>query len=296
MIKRSISFFIMALFSVLSVCAQVKQPVLAVLPFSASQELRNEGLQIEKLVQSYITELDLFKLIATNDRDRLLSEWEFSVNDSLTDASNTQKLGNLLSADFLLQGNLGVLGSSYILTLEVIKVKTGEKISFSSIEPNLDILSTNLKTLIAKTFMQQTDSVKTASTETQKSIGSETEILGTWRGDKGIEIVRLLPGGAGQAIFTSGARMDLRYAIENGNLIVYQISPNTERYYHPLPYKVAHQLVSLAKPMRWIFSDLTNTMILKGKKISTAVRYDGDQLLEVIHDSQRDAEWVRTGN
>jgi len=296
MIKRSSSFFVISLFSILSVYAQIRQPVLAILPFSAPKELQNEGLQIEKLVQSHITELHLFRLIATNDRDRLLSEWEFSVNDSLTDVSNAQQLGNLLSADFLLQGTLGILGSSYILTLEVIKVKTGEKVSFSSIEPNLDVLSANLKTLLLKAFMQQTDTVQTAGAESQKAIRSETEILGTWRGDKGIELVRLLPGGTGQAIFTSGAKMDLRYAVKDGKLLVYQISPNTERYYHPLPYKVAHQLVSLAKPMRWIFSNLTSNMKLKGKKFSTAVRYEEEQLLEVIHDSERDAEWVRTGN
>lgn len=291
--KRSFFFSVLSFVSVLFVFAQMNRPVLAVLPFYAPKELQNEGFQIEKLVQSYITELNLFRLIATGDRDRILSEWEFSVNDSLTDVSNTQKLGSLLSADYLLQGSLGTLGNSYILSLEVIKIRSGEKISFSSVEPHVDMLSSNLKTLLAKTFMQQTNSASYVGMETKSAIGSEKDILGTWRGDKGIELVRLLPGGSGQAIFTSGARMDLKYTVENGILTVYQISANTERYYHPVPYKIAQGLVSLAKPMRWIFSELNNKLVLKGKKISTAVRYDGDQLLEVIHDSERDAEWVR---
>lgn len=289
MLKRFVSLSLISFLTFLPLWAQAQQPVLAVLPFSSPKELQNEALQIEKLVQSYITELNLFRLVATADRDKILSEWEFSVNETLMNASNTRQLGTLLSADFLLQGTLGTLGSNFVMTLEVLKTKTGEKVSFSSVEPSVDMLSANLKTLLAKTFMQQ-------NREIQKTIDSEKDILGTWRGDKGIEIVRLYPGGTGQAIFTSGARMDLKYTLENGNLVIYQVSANTERFYHPLPYKVARELVSLAKPMRWIFTDLINNTILQGKKISTAARYEADRLLEVIHDTERDAEWVRTGN
>lgn len=294
--KRIIFVCYVFIFSTLSLFAQKISPVLAVLPFYAPAELQNEGLQIEKLVQSYITDMDLFRLIATEDRNRVLSEWEFSVNDSLTDVSATQKLGTLLSADYLLQGTLGKLGSSYLLTLEVIKVKSGEKVSFTSIEPSVDLLSANLKKILAKTFIQQSDNSKDVNRGSQKSSITENDIIGTWRGDKGIEIIRLYPGGHGQAIFTSGARMELTYTIDAGVLLVSQNSPNTERYYHPLPYRVAHQLVSLAQPMKWMFTSLVNNTILRGKKLSTAVRYNGEQLIEVIHGTEREAEWIRIGN
>jgi len=285
--KRWLMLSNLLLLSFFSLPAQQKQPLLAVLPFTSVQDLQNECLQLEKLVQSYITELNLFKLVAIQDRD---------LNHAYEDITETLKLGSQVSVDYLLQGTLGTLGSSYVLTLEFIKVQSGEKTSFSSIEPSLDMLSSNLKVLLFKTLMQQVDAINNIGNEVSKEIESENEILGTWRGDKGIELVRLFPGGTGQAILTSGARMDLKYSIQNGTLMVYQISQNNERYYHPLPYKVALQLVSLAKPMRWIFTELSNTSVLRGKKISTAVRYDQDQLLEVIHDSERDAEWVRTGN
>jgi TolB-like protein len=287
MVKRWLMLSNLLLLSFFSLPAQQKQPLLAVLPFTSVQDLQNECLQLEKLVQSYITELNLFKLVAIQDRD---------LNHAYEDITETLKLGSQVSVDYLLQGTLGTLGSSYVLTLEFIKVQSGEKTSFSSIEPSLDMLSSNLKVLLFKTLMQQVDAINNIGNEVSKEIESENEILGTWRGDKGIELVRLFPGGTGQAILTSGARMDLKYSIQNGTLMVYQISQNNERYYHPLPYKVALQLVSLAKPMRWIFTELSNTSVLRGKKISTAVRYDQDQLLEVIHDSERDAEWVRTGN
>ena len=294
--KRIIFTCYVFIFSALSLFAQKISPVLAVLPFYAPADLQNEGLQIENLVQSHITDMDLFRLIATEDRNKVLSEWEFLVNDNLTDVSATQKLGTLLSADYLLQGTLGKLGSSYLLTLEVIKVKTSEKVSFTSIEPSVDLLSTNLKNLLAKTFIQQSDDSKNINKDMQISSITEGNIIGTWRGDKGIEIIRLYPDGHGQAIFTSGARMDLTYTIDQGVLLVYQNSPNTERYYHPLPYRVAHQLVSLAQPMKWIFTSLVSNTMLQGKKLSTAVRYNGEQLIEVIHGTEREAEWVRLGN
>ncbi|WP_304224863.1 hypothetical protein [Gracilinema caldarium] len=290
MTKRNAALWVLFFNISLSIFAQKTLPVLAILPFTAPSELAHEGQQIEKLVQSYTTQLGLFRLVAPSDRDKILSEWEFSLN-----ISASQKIGDLLSADFLLQGNLGTLGSNYLLTLEVIKVKTGEKISFSSIEPDIDSLSANLKSLLLKTYMQQADTTKANSVSVQKAITRESDIIGTWQGDKGIEIVRLFPGGYGQAIFTSGAKMELRYKIENGSLIVVQTSPNIDRYYHPLPYKIASQMVKQAQPMRWIFSEYNNTSLI-GKKMSTGVRYDGEKIIEIIHDTERTAEWVRTAN
>jgi hypothetical protein len=55
MLKRFVSLSILSFFTMLSLWSQVNQPVLAVLPFSSPKELQNEALQIEKLVQSYIT-------------------------------------------------------------------------------------------------------------------------------------------------------------------------------------------------------------------------------------------------
>ncbi|HON13655.1 MAG TPA: hypothetical protein PK897_06005, partial [Treponema sp.] len=83
MLKRFVSLSILSFLTFLPLWAQAQQPVLAVLPFSSPNDLQNEALQIEKLVQSYITELHLFRLVATADRDKILSEWEFSVNETL---------------------------------------------------------------------------------------------------------------------------------------------------------------------------------------------------------------------
>jgi hypothetical protein len=123
---------------------------------------------------------------------------------------------------------------------------------------------------------------------------TEADISGTWRGDEGIEMVRLQRGGRGIAIFSSGAQMNLTYSIENNILRVVQSSPNTERYYHPVPYEVARQLAERAEPMRWELLLYENGALLKGIKVATAVLYEGNTILELFPGSYREAEWNKT--
>jgi hypothetical protein len=123
---------------------------------------------------------------------------------------------------------------------------------------------------------------------------TENGVIGTWRGDTGSELIRLRQRGRGVAFFSSGAQMDLIYTIEDNTLRVSQSSPNTERYYHPVPYAVARRLVTEAEPMRWELLLDEGGNILRGMKIATAVRYEGNTVLELLPGSARDAEWTRS--
>jgi hypothetical protein len=122
---------------------------------------------------------------------------------------------------------------------------------------------------------------------------TERSITGSWRGDQGIELIRLLRGGQGIAIFSSGAQMPLAYTITDNTLFITQNSPNTERYYHPAPYAVARILAAGAEPMRWEFLLYENRTSLKGIHIVTAARYEGEKVLELIPNSARQAEWTK---
>jgi hypothetical protein len=122
---------------------------------------------------------------------------------------------------------------------------------------------------------------------------TEQSIAGSWRGDPGIKLVRLQRGGRGIAVFSSGAQMNLVYAIEDNTLKITQNSPNTERYYHPVPYEVAKRLKTEAAPMYWQFMLYNSGSVLRGFKVATAVRYQGETVLELLHNSARDAEWTR---
>jgi hypothetical protein len=87
--------------------------------------------------------------------------------------------------------------------------------------------------------------------------------------------------------------MSLSYTIENNTLKVRQNSPNTERYYYPLPYGAAKQLSDEAGPMTWELLLYSGGTHLKGFRRSTEARVEGNLVVELIPDAIRDAEWTR---
>ncbi|MDR1411383.1 MAG: hypothetical protein LBI91_04170 [Spirochaetaceae bacterium] len=133
-----------------------------------------------------------------------------------------------------------------------------------------------------------------APQEPQAELINERKIIGAWRGDLGIEIARLQRGGRGIAVLSSGIQMELSYTITDNTLFVTQISANQERYYHPLPYQVARILAANAEPMRWEFLLYDNGTVLRGIQISTAARYEGQTVLELVPNSARESAWVKT--
>jgi hypothetical protein len=130
--------------------------------------------------------------------------------------------------------------------------------------------------------------------ETPPEAVSEAKLLGTWRGDTGIELVRLQRDGAGMAILSSGAQMNLNYTIEGNTVRVIQTSPNMERFYHPLPFSIARELAAYAEPMVWVFSLYDNGTALRGIKTATSVRYEGNTVLEILPNTVKEAEWIKS--
>jgi len=269
----------------LAVSAQDARPIVAVLPFEAAGADPDETRTIEGLVQSYVSELQGFRLISTADRDRVLQEQEISA--ALSDSA---KIGNLLSAHFLLAGSVGTIGEDRVLTIEVIKVSSGEKKSASSVHRSMSELALATRGLVQKIFA--VEEARPSEDLSAEEIRTE-DLVGSWRGDKGIELVKVFKGGKAIAVFSSGAQMELSYRIEGGTVRFTQTSANSIRYYSPVPYPVAKELVAAAQPMEWIFRLNADATILRGVKVSTGVRYERDRVLEILRDASRDAEWAR---
>jgi hypothetical protein len=123
---------------------------------------------------------------------------------------------------------------------------------------------------------------------------TENGITGTWRGEPGIEIIRLQSGGRGTAFFSSGALMNLSYAIEGNTLKIRQNSPNAERFYYPNPPEIAKLLSERAEPMRWEFMLYSGGNRLRGTKISTEIRVSRDGNTELLYETVRDAVLIRS--
>ncbi|MFA6508024.1 MAG: hypothetical protein WCT14_18120, partial [Treponemataceae bacterium] len=132
--------------------AQDGRPVVAILPFESVDLNANEKQTIEKLVQSYISELGEFRLVTQSDREKALSEQEFAAVVNDPGQSRPSDPGTLGTAQFLLSGSIGTLGDERILTLEAVTIKTGEKKSVSSIHRSMSDLALGVRALVLLVF------------------------------------------------------------------------------------------------------------------------------------------------
>lgn len=287
---------------VLPAAAQAERPVVAVLPFTGADFSENEARSIEHLVQSYVSELREFRLASVRDRDRVLGEWEY---ESAVSPETSRDAGALLKSDFLLAGTVAALDGQVALTLEIVKVRTGEKKSVSGLFRTLGEAALGSRSLVSQIFERASSdaaaekadaAVSPADAEVPQdyqAAPTEAQLAGTWTGDRGVEQVRVMRGGRAVAYLSSGARMELTFAVEGPVVAFRQNSPNTEKFYHPLPFKVARDLASVARPFEWRFRLSVDGTSLRGTKTSSAARYEGEKLLEVVHGVPRDAEWTR---
>jgi hypothetical protein len=180
-----------------------------------------------------------------------------------------------------------------VLTLDLSNTYTGETIQFSSTHRTTSELALKTRSLVQLAMESSRPGGEDAGETEEAEALSENLVIGRWRGDAGIEMVRLQGGGTGLAIFSSGAQMNIRYQIQDNTLYIVQISPNSERYYHPVPYGIARQLVELAEPMSWEFRLFGGGMSLRGQKTATAVEYSGETIVNLHQGTVRDAEWTK---
>lgn len=257
--------------------AQEKKLVVQFIPFTSQGLGTEEARIIESLVGSYFTALGGFAVSG--------SAGEFFSPGPPGESDPGRP------PDYTLSGSITLERDNRILMLEIGRPATGEVTYYTSAHKTTGELVLKIRSLIESVFAM--DAGGEELEEAEPEFLTEGVITGTWRGDRGIELIRLRRGGTGTAIFSSGAQMDLNYSIDSNTLKVVQSSPNTERYYHPVPYGVAKQLVLDAEPMRWELLLYEKGASLRGIKIATAVRYEGDTILEILLHSARDAEWTR---
>ncbi|MFA6504729.1 MAG: PEGA domain-containing protein [Treponemataceae bacterium] len=90
-----------------------------------SADLGASGLAIlEDLVKQEISRSPDYSLVDINRRGELAKEIEFGLSD-MADPSKTAKIGALSGAQKLIGGKIGILGSLYLITLDLVDVQTG---------------------------------------------------------------------------------------------------------------------------------------------------------------------------
>ncbi|MDR2900068.1 MAG: hypothetical protein LBV20_00915 [Treponema sp.] len=269
---KKCAFFIICL---IAFSPQIKaledRAVVQLMPFSIQGLGSDEAKILEALIQSYIIDLG----------DSI--NYETVIEDP---ASSTE----LVNPDYIITVSISMVADERILKLEMVNTQTGDVAQFTSNHKTASDLALKSRSLVQEALSGRNETSQPA--ETSETISGDT-IAGTWRGDRGIEMIRLHRNGSGMAIFSSGAQMMLSYSIENNVLDVTQTSPNVDRYYHPVPRNIAQELVKTAEPMTWKMKLYNNGTNLKGTKKATAVEYTEDAVKTFLFGTTRDAEWTK---
>ena len=281
--RKKVLPLVAAFFFPLLASAQEAKPIIRFSPFYTQGISIEETRFIESLIQSYLS--DMGEVISFFGESPSIG----SLQDSWTRAP-----------DYVLSGSIYLERDNRVFTLEIHNTVTRETSRTTTTHKTASDLALKARSLVENAFNEPIQAAKGApNAEIVKAeaenpdIITENGIAGTWRGESGIEMIRIQQGGRGVAFFSSGAQMNLSYSIENNILIVTQNSPNTERYYYPLPYGVAHQLSAEAEPMRWELTLYSGGTHLKGVRISTEAKVEENVLVEILPHTSKDTLWVR---
>jgi hypothetical protein len=276
--------------------ADTERPLVLISPLAIEGLSADEGRIIENLIYSYINNLGE-AFIPPESSDNF-----------------TADLQDRWIPDYIFSGTITQNEDGFILAIEIGGTATGERASFSSVYKTTGDLVLNVRSMVESAFAgripstvsgpdaDETEGTAYPSAETGGEPLAEENIMGTWRGEPGIALIRLRRGGQGIAVFSSGAQMNLLYSIENNILTVVQNSPNTEGYYQrqgssslTIPYLVTRRLAGEAKPMRWELLLYENGTVLRGIKTVSVIRHDLERILEITHGTIQEVEWIRTG-
>ncbi|MDR1909979.1 MAG: hypothetical protein LBQ35_08725 [Spirochaetaceae bacterium] len=183
-----------------------------------------------------------------------------------------------------------------VLEMQVENLRTGELARYTGVYRSTGELALRARGMMETAFAparnQGAGEGPGFSPASSRVYPTERGILGAWRGDRGIAMIRFFPQGRGMALFLSGVQMELSWRIEEGILLVDQVSPNHERYYHPAPYDEARRLVREAEPMHWELALFEGGSVLRGIRRAIGAHPGGDAEAGIA--GEQETEWTRS--
>jgi hypothetical protein len=261
------ALFLLLAFLACSAWTEEQKPVIQLNPIFIEGMGSEESRFIESLLRSYLADIGV-----------------------LDGSSFTSR-----PPDYTITGNIRLERDGHIFLLEITDARTGEQYTVTSVYKTTGELALKARSVLESAF-----SAGGLETEKKRAVPetvSENLVTGAWKGEAGIEMIRLQRGGRGVAVFSSGAQMVLSYTIENNTLKILQISPNQERFYYPLPQDIARQLAAAAGPVSWELSLYQQGSVLSGVKLSTGVRLENGAVAELLPDGDvQEVVWTKSGH
>ncbi|RJO66421.1 MAG: hypothetical protein C4523_12495 [Myxococcales bacterium] len=100
-----------------------EQRTLVVLPLAASGVEESVARSLDDLLVLEIERAGLFAVVARRDLEAILSQVELKQLLGVEEDGELAKVGERLQADYLLRGQIGKVGATYLLTLTLLDVK-----------------------------------------------------------------------------------------------------------------------------------------------------------------------------
>ena len=121
--KRAILVAFFLVLVILQPALAQDKPIITVLDFSVDGVSEAEMRSIINVLSSALFKTGYFTVIDVSQRETVLKEMEFSMS-GCTDESCYLEVGKLLSAEGIVVGSLGKVGSRYILSVKMLKTET----------------------------------------------------------------------------------------------------------------------------------------------------------------------------
>lgn len=132
---------------VLPVHAQQEKPIITVLDFTADHVSQAEMRSIISLLSSSLFKTDFFTVIDVSQRETVLKELQFSLS-GCSDESCMLEIGKLLSAEAIVIGSIGRVGSKYVFSAKMLETETAKTLSTADgIYADLDALLENINSV-----------------------------------------------------------------------------------------------------------------------------------------------------
>jgi hypothetical protein len=261
--------------------AQDDKTVFKLQPLEADETSIEEARLLETIIYSYFSDF-------SDKRDFIILPPD-SADSGGIDPAYFERAEN---PDYIVSCSLYPENDTHVFELVVSDADSREISRQTAKYKTTKDIALNMHTIVSAAFEWHGDAGDEPEAPDAGLINDEN-ILGLWRGDMGIKLIRILPDGKAFAFFTSGVNMMLSYRIENNALNLSQISPNNENYYYPLPLPIAKVLAKEAEPMRWEFMLYENESLLKGNRIETTVEFEDYEKIVIRHNSIKKSEWSR---
>ena len=107
-----------------------EKPIITVLDFTADGVSELEMKSIINYLSAALFKTGKFNVIDVSQRENILKELEFSMS-GCTDDSCYLEIGKMLSAEGIVTGSIGKVGSRFLMTAKLLETETGSTISTS---------------------------------------------------------------------------------------------------------------------------------------------------------------------